>query len=161
MPAQLAAARLSPGVVGRAAVLRRDRAPSVGNTLRIVTEGLVDAEVAAVSGCQPAVAINKTGPLTKTALPNALAGPSGAYRLNLSNAAFPITALLGPDVETVSSGPAYATGAGFGVLAQAARFSRFHPRSYQPRERRTMWTTDSITGTSTSTPTTVDRAAPD
>ena len=35
------------------------------------------------------------------------------------------------------------------------------PRSYQPRERRTICTTDSITGTSTSTPTTVASAAPD
>ena len=35
------------------------------------------------------------------------------------------------------------------------------PRSYQPRERRTIRTTDSITGTSTSTPTTVASAAPD
>ena len=34
-------------------------------------------------------------------------------------------------------------------------------RSYQRRDRRTMCTTDSITGTSTSTPTTVARAAPD
>ncbi len=37
-----------------------------------------------------------------------------------------------------------------------------HPavRSYQGRVRRTIRTTDSITGTSTSTPTTVARAAP-
>ena len=35
------------------------------------------------------------------------------------------------------------------------------PRSYHPRERRTRWTTESITGTSTSTPTTVASAAPD
>jgi hypothetical protein len=31
------------------------------------------------------------------------------------------------------------------------------PRSYQPRERRTMCTTDNITGTFTSTPTTVEK----
>ena len=35
------------------------------------------------------------------------------------------------------------------------------PRSYHPLERRTIDTTDSITGTSTSTPTTVASAAPD
>ena len=33
--------------------------------------------------------------------------------------------------------------------------------SYHPRERRTRWTTESMTGTSTSTPTTVASAAPD
>src|SRR3546814_2959841 len=35
------------------------------------------------------------------------------------------------------------------------------PRSYQPRDRFTIATTESITGTSTSTPTTVASAAPD
>ena len=35
------------------------------------------------------------------------------------------------------------------------------PRSYQPREPFTILTTDSITGTSISTPTTVASAAPD
>jgi hypothetical protein len=35
------------------------------------------------------------------------------------------------------------------------------PRSYQPRDAFTILTTDSITGTSISTPTTVARAAPD
>ena len=34
-------------------------------------------------------------------------------------------------------------------------------RSYRPRERRTRWTTDSMTGTSTNTPTTVESATPD
>src|SRR5690606_38636562 len=35
------------------------------------------------------------------------------------------------------------------------------PRSYQPLERFTIHTTESMTGTSTSTPTTVARAAPE
>ena len=39
--------------------------------------------------------------------------------------------------------------------------ARVCPRSYQPRERWTMRTTESITGTSMSTPTTVASAAPD
>jgi hypothetical protein len=50
--------------------------------------------------------------------------------------------------------------------AEDASPSRFHikpyaARSYHPRERRTIWTTESITGTSTRTPTTVASATPD
>ncbi len=54
---------------------------------------------------------------------------------------------------------------GFGVCRGRGPCRKHHagdcPRSYQPRERRTMRTTDSITGTSISTPTTVASAAPD
>ena len=45
--------------------------------------------------------------------------------------------------------------------ARRERHARLGPRSYQPRVRRTMRTTVSMTGTSTSTPTTVASAAPD
>ena len=43
----------------------------------------------------------------------------------------------------------------------AVRSRQGSARSYQRRERRTIWTTESITGTSISTPTTVASAAPD
>ena len=53
-----------------------------------------------------------------------------------------------------------------GKIAQHQRFASatilgFSPRSYQPFERFTIQTTESITGTSISTPTTVASAAPD
>lgn len=49
---------------------------------------------------------------------------------------------------------AYLVGTSFKLAAVA-------PRSYQPRVALTILTTDSITGTSTSTPTTVAKAAPE
>src|SRR3546814_3307583 len=48
---------------------------------------------------------------------------------------------------------------GIGERAEAGHARA--PCSYQPRERFTMLTTESITGTSTSTPTTVASAAPE
>ena len=57
--------------------------------------------------------------------------------------------------DNAPSGPA--TGFQAGVFSHYAVFAP----SYHPRERRTIWTTDSMTGTSTRTPTTVASAAPD
>src|SRR5271166_2700273 len=53
---------------------------------------------------------------------------------------------------------------GFGVCRRCGpgrKRARHQARSYQLRERRTIRTTESMTGTSTSTPTTVASAAPD
>jgi hypothetical protein len=47
-----------------------------------------------------------------------------------------------------------------GVFGGTAAYA-VAPRSYQPRDPFTILTTDSMTGTSISTPTTVARAAPD
>ncbi|MFF3516820.1 hypothetical protein [Streptomyces sp. NPDC002573] len=115
--ARLAADRVPPVLVGRDPGRLRTLAGSLGDDVRIVVAGSVDAVVTQIDRKAPAVVVNTIGPFTETATPIARAGRPGTHYVDLANELTAVTGLLGLGDEAVVTGRCLVTGAGFGVLA--------------------------------------------
>ncbi|MGW5255446.1 hypothetical protein ACWERW_20900 [Streptomyces sp. NPDC004012] len=115
--ARLAADRVPPVLVGRDPGRLRTLAGTLGDDVRIVVAGSVDAVVTQIGRQAPAVVVNTIGPFTETAAPIARGGPPGTHYVDLANELTAVTGLLGLRDEAVATGRCLVTGAGFGVLA--------------------------------------------
>lgn len=115
--ARLAAAQLSPVLVGRDPVRLRKVAADTDGDLRVVAAASVHDVVRELSRNRPAVVVNTIGPFAATALPIVRACPPGTHYVDLSNELASTIALLGLNQDAVASGRTLVTGAGFGVLA--------------------------------------------
>ncbi len=115
--ANLAAAQVSPVLVGRDSVRLRELARSIGGDPRIVEAGSVDAVVAELSRNAPAVVVNTIGPFTETALPIARACQPGTHYVDMANEFRAVAAILDLHREAADADRSFVTGAGFGVLA--------------------------------------------
>ncbi|MFJ5531678.1 hypothetical protein [Streptomyces sp. NPDC093261] len=115
--ARLAAGQMPPVLVGRDPARLRELAGRLGEGVRTVVAGSVDAVVTRIGRQAPTVVVNTIGPFTETAAPIARAGPPGTHYVDLANELTAVTGLLGLRDEAVAAGRCLVTGAGFGVLA--------------------------------------------
>ncbi|MEV6022514.1 saccharopine dehydrogenase NADP-binding domain-containing protein [Streptomyces sp. NPDC052036] len=115
--ARLAADRIPPVLVGRDPGRLRQLAETLGDDVRTVAAGSVDAIVTQIGRQAPSVVVHTIGPFTETAAPVARACPPGTHYVDLANEPAAVTGLLGLHDEAVATGRCLVTGAGFGVLA--------------------------------------------
>ena len=114
---RLAAAQISPVLVGRDQTRLDAIAANLGQGARVVVAQSVKAAAEAITREQPTVVINTIGPFIDTAVTMAQACLSSSHYVDVSNELASILAVLNMSAAAAAAGRTLVTASGFGVLA--------------------------------------------